>query len=92
MLNQLLVSNEFKPPCAVILKAGYKSAFEIPTFALAAFKASSALFTSGLLLTNEDGNPIAGLFLIAISLSRTVLSCESGKDTQRIFLNCNILL
>ncbi|MNY51851.1 hypothetical protein D3C86_1874790 [compost metagenome] len=69
MLNQLLVSKEFTPPCAVILREGYKSAFVIPTLAFATFKASSALFTSGLLLTKEEGIPIAVLFFTSIELN-----------------------
>ncbi|MNR25600.1 hypothetical protein D3C85_1427630 [compost metagenome] len=52
----------------------------IPTLALATFKANSALFTSGLLLTKDDGIPTAALFFTAIVLKRMVLSFESGKD------------
>ena len=80
ILNQLLVSKEFNPPCAVILKAGYKSAFVIPTLALAVFKANSALFTSGLLLTTEDGIPILVLFSIVILAKSVFLSFAPGKD------------
>ena len=56
-MNQLLDSKEFKPPEAVIFKAGYIDAFAIPTFAFEAFKANSAFFTSGRLLTKEAGIP-----------------------------------
>src|SRR5688572_12554221 len=79
MLNQLLALNDSNPPPAVIFKAGYILACEIPTCAFAICNASSSERTSGLRLTIDTGKPAESSFATANSVNETLRETTPGS-------------